>query len=506
VKHPKGGASYEVRILEVHERALLETALVSAKSVGREGGSPALRIRFQDDSPQGAGRTIDEGYLFPDGFYTGRLPSYALQYRRASTAEEARELISGRPPANHGKHGLLEVRAPGFAAPVQVPATPGEKVRATGLDGTPWTFEVERYSPSYWVGGPPVQEDPSKWPDRPALEVKVHRGDPGATADGEGSEAGRNVVYAEPRLQAQWEEMFRGQVGEGHGGESGHGGGGRMGTGPAAECSYRFDFTPVVQPWIVEGPGIERTLIVRRRGAPVETIPFAATGAAGPAGVPGFPGLKIRLLEAIPDAVEDQQLQPLHQESDREYLETCLRTLETGENPPATISAAKIEVVEKDAGGERTRTEWLVAEAKGTAEGRRFRSTDGELVILMVETRNALMYRSALAVQSLDGKPILVDGKPVRHVVRVNHPLHWGGYAFYQNSFVPGSGGQPNASVFRVKYDRGIPILYTGFVMLTVGVCVMLYLNPMLRKRGSRETTDAAPGIDPAKPTETPHA
>jgi hypothetical protein len=480
VKQPDGKASYEVRILEVHERALFETALVSAKAAGREGGSPVLRVAIQDGRPEGGGKTLDEGYLFPDGFYTGRIPSYAMQYRRAATAEEARDLLAGKVPAGHGKHGLLEVRAPGFAEPVRVPATPGEKVTAVSPEGTSWTFEVERYNPSYWVDGPPADEDPTKWPDRPALEVLVRRGVPNV----DGGAVGRTVVYAEPRLQAQLEEMFR------QGDESGHGGTPAAGWGPAAECSYRFEFEPAVQTWIVEGPGIERTLVVRRRGAPVETAPLAAPGASGPV---GLPGIEVRLLEAIPDAVEDQRIQPLPQETDSQYVESCLHALETGAGPPPLVSAAKVEVLERDAAGERTRTEWLVAEKKGLVDGRVFHSTDGELAIVMVETRNTLMYRSALEVLSLDGKPILVDGKPFRHVVRVNNPLKWGGYAFYQNSFLRGSAGEPNASVFRVKYDRGIPILYSGFVILVAGVFMMLYVNPMLRKRR---------GIAAAAPTE----
>ena len=115
----------------------------------------------------------------------------------------------------------------------------------------------------------------------------------------------------------------------------------------------------------------------------------------------------------------------------------------------------------------------------------------------MVETNNSMMFRSALEVVSLDGKPILEDGKPVRRVVRVNHPLQWGGYAFYQNNFIAASGGRPAASVFRVKYDRGIPTIYTGFVILTLGTCVLLYLDPMLkRRRKEKSAAAAAAGTD----------
>jgi hypothetical protein len=37
--------------------------------------------------------------------------------------------------------------------------------------------------------------------------------------------------------------------------------------------------------------------------------------------------------------------------------------------------------------------------------------------------------------------------------------------------------------VFRVKYDRGIPTIYAGFAILVLGVCTLLYVDPMLKRR-----------------------
>ena len=124
-----------------------------------------------------------------------------------------------------------------------------------------------------------------------------------------------------------------------------------------------------------------------------------------------------------------------------------------------------------------------MAEKKGVSGGKTFVSSDGRLFLAMAETNSAMMFRSALEVQSADGKPILEDGKPLRKVVRVNHALDFGGFAFYQNSFNQGSGGQPSVSVFRVKYDRGVPTIYTGFAVLAFGVCMLLYVDPMLKRR-----------------------
>ena len=494
VNDPETKASYEVRIREAWERAVVETAMVSAKSVGRPGGVPALRVRYLhqgshgNGGSDGTGHVVDEGYLFADGQYTGRLPGYVVQYRRADTAEEAKALLDdGSALRGRGKHGTLRVRPPGVADILTVPATPGEKASATAEDGTSWTVEVRRYHPSYWVGRKPAEGDggAEEWPDKPALEVEVRRAAPGG-----GESSGAMVVYADPQLQSQWEAMVKqAAAARASGGEEApHGTSSRMGAGPAAEASYRYDFAPAVQTWIVEGPGIERTLVVHRRGAPSETRDFSKPGASFPLGAQG---LSLALVEAVPDAVPDLRIQPLPQETDAEYLETCLRTLETGVEPPPTVAVARIEVEERDGAGTRTRDEWLVAERKGVMRARNFHSTDGRLVLVMAETNNAMMFRSAMEVQSPDGKPIVEDGKPVRTVVRVNHPLQWGGYAFYQNSFIPATSNGPAASVFRVKYDRGIPTIYTGFAVLTLGVCVLLYLNPVLRSR-RRTAGDAA--------------
>ena len=502
INDPGTKASYQVKILEAHERARVESVMVPAASVGRTGGVPVLRIRYMvDEKAPGTAHeghahapgehVMDEGYLFSDGFYSGRVPAYAVRYLIAKTAEEARALLAGRGLEGQGKYGTLRVRVPGIAEPVVVPATPGESVAGVAADGTTWTVGVKKYHPSYWVGRQPTDEKDEEqgWPEKPALEVDVKTG----AAD---AETGRMLVYADPDLQRQWEGMVRQSAGAaaepGH--DPGHGANLRWGNGSSALCSYRYDYAPPVQTWIVEGPGITRTLVVHRAGIPPETADFSQPGSRRAL---GMQGRELVLVEAVPDAVSDLRIQALGEETDEEYLQSCLDALEKGVPPEPTMAVAKIEVKEKDAAGERTRTEWLLAEKRGEFGGQRFESTDGRLLMAMVETNNSMMFRSALEVVSLDGKPILEDGKPVRRVVRVNHPLQWGGYAFYQNNFIAASGGRPAASVFRVKYDRGIPTIYTGFVILTLGTCVLLYLDPMLkRRRKEKSAAAAAAGTD----------
>ena len=489
VKDPGGKASYEIRILEVHERCLVEHGMVSGARTGQSGGVPALRLQFLDTGPghEGHGHG-DEGHLVEDGWIAAGGPEgEPIRYFSAASPDEARGLIDGAGLRDEGKHGTLVVRVPGVPEPVSIPASPGAKAVATDAAGAAWTIEIRRFYPRFTVeamrqeqeagapeGTPP--DDGATPVSNPVLAVEVRR-----AVEGGAEESGRTLAFGVPDLQAQWEGMISGK--DAHAPDTGS-----LGRGPAGECAFEFRFAPSSRIWIVEGPGVERTLVFHRRGEAPERRPFAAAGTTVP--VPGR-DLSLRLAEALPDAVPDLRIRPLAQESDEEYLETSLRTLQTGRPPPLTASAARIEVVERDEAGERTRSEWLVARKEEFVDGRRipvvdariFRSTDGRILLGMVETQNSLMFRSALEVQSLDGKPLLRDGKPFRTVVRVNHPLQWGGYAFYQNNFTPAAGDRPAVSVFRVKYDRGIPLVYTGFAVLTLGVCVMLYFDPFFRRR-----------------------
>jgi hypothetical protein len=475
VKDPENGASYAIRVAEVYERAVAETAVASAKSLGRTGGEPVVRIQFvRKDGHGGAPETVvGDGWLLSSGGAFGRLPAYLLRYEIVPDAAAARSLLAGEPAAGEGLHGRLVVHLPGATSPLALPATPGAAASAEA-EGGRWTVTVQGFDPSYYVGKPPTAEDEDPIPTNPALAIEVAR----SSGDG-ASSRGTTRVYADPSLQAQWEDMMKHQ-------EASHETT-RGKYGPAAEVACEFEYAAPIR--IVEEAGGRRTLVIRRRsGAPL-TADFSKPGATFEKG-PG--GLALRLSEAIPDAVPDERIQPLPRESDEEYLSACLRALETGVEPPPTVAVAKLEVEEKDGRGSRTRTEWLVAGKPGVAEDRRYRSTDGRLLIVMHETSQSMMFRSALEVQGPDKQPVMVDGKPVRTVVRVNHPLQWGGYAFYQNNFIPRTARSEEASIFRVKYDRGIGTLYTGFVILTSGVCIMLYLTPALRRRRARRAEAVA--------------
>ncbi len=55
----------------------------------------------------------------------------------------------------------------------------------------------------------------------------------------------------------------------------------------------------------------------------------------------------------------------------------------------------------------------------------------------------------------------------VRRAIEVNQPLRWGGYTLYQAGYDPEN---PQYSSLLVSRDPGVPLVYAGFLLLTVGL------------------------------------
>jgi uncharacterized protein YpmB len=64
-------------------------------------------------------------------------------------------------------------------------------------------------------------------------------------------------------------------------------------------------------------------------------------------------------------------------------------------------------------------------------------------------------------------------------IVEVNHPMHYGGYYFYQYAYDTQAG---QYSVLMVVSDTGLGLVYAGYVMLCVGVIWHSWLRDIFRK------------------------
>jgi hypothetical protein len=58
--------------------------------------------------------------------------------------------------------------------------------------------------------------------------------------------------------------------------------------------------------------------------------------------------------------------------------------------------------------------------------------------------------------------------------VEVNHPLHFGGYHFYQHSYDTKAG---QYTILLVTSDTGLSVVYTGYFVLCAGVCWRFWLR-----------------------------
>lgn len=76
---------------------------------------------------------------------------------------------------------------------------------------------------------------------------------------------------------------------------------------------------------------------------------------------------------------------------------------------------------------------------------------------------------------------VIKDGKvELRKKIRVNDPLRYGGYSFFQASY---DTDNLNWSGLRVSNDPGVGVVYLGFILLIIGLVVIFYLNPLLVRK-----------------------
>jgi len=467
VTDPDTGRRYEVRVLEVQERA-------------RRG--PAVCLEYLHAAGEGASgkaeQVIGERWLLSDPMHSELLPGGFLRYLWATSAAELDGIRTGAVLAGQGRYGTLFVRLPGGKGTVTARAEPGLETEARDSDGAAWGVKVKRFFWNHRVGREmPPEDDATALAINPALEVEVRRG------EGPWSPM---LVYGDPGRQQSWETMAH----EPAGGMTT-----RYGKGAAGECSYAFSFSPPFQQWLLDAAGASRVLVTLERGKEPVAVDFSRPGTRAPLGRAGEFTVRLR------DAVPGETVQSLPPETDEEYLEASLRALEGGGSPPPTTMAARLQLTELDRNGKtpRTRSDWMFPSGREVDHGHGLASDDGRLRLELIETNAAAMYRSALEVQSLKQNP---DGSArvlARQVVRVNNPLQWAGYAFFQSEFNGGDDQTPPSSGFRVKYDRGVPTVYAGFLVLTAGVMMMLWFDPLFRRRrgaageGGRGTVDGPP-------------
>lgn len=76
---------------------------------------------------------------------------------------------------------------------------------------------------------------------------------------------------------------------------------------------------------------------------------------------------------------------------------------------------------------------------------------------------------------------VVKDGNIVAEkTIEVNHPLHFGGYHFYQSSY---DADAHRYTVLSVVSDTGLGLVYVGYIMLVIGVFWHFWLRHIFTKR-----------------------
>ncbi len=118
--------------------------------------------------------------------------------------------------------------------------------------------------------------------------------------------------------------------------------------------------------------------------------------------------------------------------------------------------------IEIDDGGEKTE-HFLWADNPVDVPGYR--------LIYFQDTRVKDFYSE---LQVVDGGEVVLEKK-----IEVNDPLRYGVYTFYQSSY--DSKGL-SWSGLQVRNDPGVPLVYAGFLVQLLGMIVIFYNNPLIKK------------------------
>jgi len=121
------------------------------------------------------------------------------------------------------------------------------------------------------------------------------------------------------------------------------------------------------------------------------------------------------------------------------------------------------------------------ADANSTHKGHRH--DPGTYLVMLRQEGMIKDYKSRLVV--LEEGNVIVE-----KVIGVNHPLHYGGYHFYQYSHGEDEHGQ--YTVLSVTSDSGLSLVYAGFILICAGVFWLFWFQPALayltRRRGNDDS------------------
>jgi cytochrome c biogenesis protein ResB len=81
-------------------------------------------------------------------------------------------------------------------------------------------------------------------------------------------------------------------------------------------------------------------------------------------------------------------------------------------------------------------------------------------------------------------------------VISMNRPLDEAGFRLFQSSYRLGGGGRPDATILSVSYDPGVPVVYTSFALIVVGIAWYVQAGRRRLRFSARETGGVSTVVD----------
>ncbi|MBL7115983.1 MAG: cytochrome c biogenesis protein ResB [Kiritimatiellae bacterium] len=120
-----------------------------------------------------------------------------------------------------------------------------------------------------------------------------------------------------------------------------------------------------------------------------------------------------------------------------------------------------------------TNIQWIFA----LHPGFNMHATSNQIPVEMIYTTEAPAPQSEQPVKDWKSTLEILDNDVVvkEKTIEVNAPLSYKGYTFYQSGYNP---NDPKWTSLQVVRDPGVPLVYTGFLFLIVGLTMVFYLYP----------------------------
>jgi len=112
---------------------------------------------------------------------------------------------------------------------------------------------------------------------------------------------------------------------------------------------------------------------------------------------------------------------------------------------------------------------------------------------VQLEDFREINYPGISMAQSFESDVVVTaPDKQFSRMISMNNPLKFRGFKLFQSSF---QRGERETSIFSVARDPGVPVVYTGSLILVVGLILIFFVKPyLIRSGGQRRGTTHAGG------------